>query len=258
MFTKGFDEAYNRALELQKLFYGEKEKYNEELKNENRDIKHLVNKINEEKIYILETLVPKYAKNMSILERQSIKATLGEEVSSEYIINDYNIRPIKELLLIDYDEKSIIKNIKNPFIKVFKINKINKNLDEETMEIQSARDEMKKISQCAQDDKLKLIRIYKLICSATNLGEAIEERFRDFIPMIQSSRLIYGDCNIEKRSYRIGNVMKCYDGIMQFLVKICETKYRSAEGKRVKYIKYSLIDEHLEELDLWKQSFNEI
>ncbi|MDU8978454.1 MAG: hypothetical protein E7G38_16060, partial [Clostridium perfringens] len=148
MFTKGFDEAYNRALELQKLFYGEKEKYNEELKNENRDIKHLVNKINEEKIYILETLVPKYAKNMSILERQSIKATLGEEVSSEYIINDYNIRPIKELLLIDYDEKSIIKNIKNPFIKVFKINKINKNLDEETMEIQSARDEMKKISQC--------------------------------------------------------------------------------------------------------------
>ncbi len=25
MFTKGFDEAYNRALELQKLFYGEKE-----------------------------------------------------------------------------------------------------------------------------------------------------------------------------------------------------------------------------------------
>ena len=237
MFTKGFDEAYNRALELQKLFYGEKEKYNEELKNENRDIKHLVNKINEEKIYILETLVPKYAKNMSILERQSIKATLGEEVSSEYIINDYNIRPIKELLLIDYDEKSIIKNIKNPFIKVFKINKI---------------------SQCAQDDKLKLIRIYKLICSATNLGEAIEERFRDFIPMIQSSRLIYGDCNIEKRSYRIGNVMKCYYGIMQFLVKICETKYRSAEGKRVKYIKDSLINEHLEELDLWKQSFNEI
>ena len=117
---------------------------------------------------------------------------------------------------------------------------------------------MKKISQCAQDDKLKLIRIYKLICSATNLGEAIEERFRDFIPMIQSSRLIYGDCNIEKRSYRIGNVMKCYDGIMQFLVKICETKYRSAEGKRVKYIKDSLIDEHLEELDLWKQSFTEI
>ena len=44
MFTKGFDEAYNRALELQKLFYDEKEKYNEELKNENRDIKHLVNK----------------------------------------------------------------------------------------------------------------------------------------------------------------------------------------------------------------------
>ncbi len=26
MFTKGFDEAYNRALELQKLFYGEKKK----------------------------------------------------------------------------------------------------------------------------------------------------------------------------------------------------------------------------------------
>ncbi|MDJ0284946.1 HAD hydrolase family protein, partial [Bacillus bombysepticus] len=45
--------------------------------------------------------------------------------------------------------------------------------------------------------------------------------------------------------------MKCYDGIMQLLVKICETKYRSAEGKRVKYIKDSLIDEHLEELDLF-------
>ena len=258
MFTKGFDEAYNRALELQKLFYGEKEKYNEELKNENRDIKHLVNKINEEKIYILETLVPKYAKNMSVLERQSIKATLGEEVSSEYIIKDYNIRPIKDLLLIDCDEKSLIKNLKTPFIKMFKINKINKNLDEEAMEVQAARDEMKKISQCAKDDKVKLIKIYKLICSATNLGEEVEERFRDFIPMIQSSRLIYGDCNIEKRSYRIGNLIRCYEGIINFLVKLCETRYRRNEGERVKFIKDSVIDDNLEELYKWKESFLDI
>lgn len=258
MFTKGFDEAYSRALELQELFSSEKEKYYEELKNENRDIKHLVNKINEEKIYILETLVPKYAKNMSILERKAIKATLGEEVSSEYVINDYDIRPIKELLMIDCNEKSIIKNIKSPFIKVFKINKINKNLDEEMMEIQAARDEMKKILEHAKDDKNKLIGIYKLLCAATNLGEAIEQRFRDFIPMIQSSRLIYGDTNIEKRSYRIGNVLRCYEGITVFLVKICETRYRNTDGKKVKYIKESLIDEHLEELNFWKENFNEI
>lgn len=258
MFTKGFDEAYSRALELHELFYGEKEKYSEEIKSENREIKHLVNKINEEKIYILETLVPKYAKNMNILERQAIKATLGEEISSEYIINDYHIRPIKELLLIDYDEKSVIRNIKSPFIKVFKINKINKNLDEEMMEIQAARDEMKNVSGHAKDDRDKLIGIYKLICSATNLGESIERIFRDFIPMIQSSRLIYGDSNIEKRSYRIGNVLKCYDGIMQYLVKICETKYRRVEDERVKYIKDSLLEEHLEELKLWNEKVNNI
>lgn len=258
MFTKGFNEAYDRALELKDMFSFEKEKYNEELKIENRDIKHLVNKINEEKIYILETLIPKYAKNVSKLNRKSVKATLGEEVRSEYIIDNYDIRPIKELLLVDDDEKSLINNIKNPFIKIFKINSINKNLDEEMMEVQAAIDEMKKVVQNAKEDKLKLIGIYKLLCLATNLGEAIEQRFRDFIPMIESCILIYGDTNIEKRSYRIGNVLKCYEGITLFLVKVCETRYRKYKVNNSVYINEALINEHLEELNAWKECFNDI
>ncbi|MGG5460268.1 hypothetical protein [Clostridium sp. B9] len=258
MFTKGFDEAYGRALELKDMFSFEKEKYNEELKVENRDIKHLVNKINEEKIYILETLIPKYARNMSILNRKAIKATLGEEVSSEYMINNYDMRPIKELLLVDDDEKTLMYNLKAPFIKVFKVNSINKNLDEEMMEIQASIDEMKKVVENAKEDKQKLIGIYKLLCLATNLGEAIEQRFRDFIPMIESSRLIYGDTDIEKRSYRIANVLKCYEGVTLLLVKVCETRYRKCKVNNAVYVNEVLINEHLEELNMWKEYFYEI
>lgn len=258
MFGRGFNEAYDRALELKDMFFSEREKYCEEIKHENREIKQLVNKINEEKIYILETLVPKYAKNMSILKRKAIKSTLGEDASTEYTINDYEMRSIKELLLIDYNEKSIVENIKKPFIKVFKINKINKNLDEEMMEIQAAKDEMRKISELAKEDKYKLICIYKLLCSATNLGEAIEQRFRDFIPMIESSKLIYGDCNIEKRSYRIDRLLKCYEGVTLFLVKVCETRYRINSGERIKYVSDSLIEEQFKELDSLKEDFMDI
>lgn len=258
MFGRSFNEAYERALELNDMFFLQREEYFEKIKHENREIKHLVNKINEEKIYILETLIPKYAKNMSVLNRKSIKATLGEEISTEYSISNYELRPIKELLLIDYNEKSIIDNIKRSFIKVFKINKINENLDKEIMEIQAAKDSMKKTLELAMDDKNKLIGIYKLLCSATNLGEAIEQKFRDFIPMIESSKLIYGDCNIEKRSYRIGRLLKCYEGVTLFLVKVCETKYRVNSAERIKYVSNSLIEEQMQELDYWKEVFKEI